>query len=655
MASFRWIPISDFRGGQNSTDAPLDLAETQVVLARNGETFRTKMFKKRNGSTAPAIGTVFAGDIISSLIAHYPDNKPANAELWGADDDAGGPHLGRMAGATTFTAVTLTDLIPAGSGAIVRGASFNGKLFLVYGSNGSADAVHVWDPNMAVPRVRKVGLPLWNPPTVANSVAGGTYAAVVRYYRTRYRIKHSTIVDAQSEPSSSVAFTPDAAHTGAVITQPVAPGLSETHWVVEGSADNVTFYELAEIVIATTTYTDTAPVTGYAFNTLSPVLGAFAQPGDASYVLAAFNRVFWAGSHYTANTHLKSRVFFTPAKGTSDKADDERVPNTLTVRNWVDLDEGIGGDVTGLVGPVYGSIYVFKYARIKQMTPTGSSSPVFDVVEISATRGALEQECICVGEDHKGRQAVYFMDSQVGPMMLSSAGAVPIGDGIRDQWDSVNLAATTKVGQVVDYPAKDQVWFWFATGASNDPNVCAKYTKRTGAWDVDDTGGQLRKARCAVLFPRVLGASMSRDKVPYVGYTGLANTLLRADTSDLNDNGTPFQTLVKTRPYVFNGGQRFRIVTPWLVAKAATGVSLTITADGDFGRDVRTSQTPIDLTPTAAELASGTPTRVFRKCEGLDLDGVRAVQFQIGDAAEASNGWQIETLWVPVEALADDP
>ncbi len=324
----------------------------------------------------------------------------------------------------------------------------------------------------------------------------------------------------------------------------------------------------------------------------------------------------------------------------------------MTVRNWVDLDEGIGGDVTGLVGPVYGSVYVFKYNRIKTLTPTGGSSPVFDTVELSGTRGAIEQECICVGEDTKGRTTVYFMDPQVGPMMTGGQAPIPIGDAIRSVWDSVNLAATSKVGQIVDYPAKDQVWFWFATGASNDPNVCAKYTKSTGGWDVDDTGGKLRLARAAVLFPRTLGSSMSRDKVPYVAYSGATNTLLRADTTDLNDAGTPFQAQVKTRPYAFNGGKRFRTTTPWLVAKAASGVTLTITADGDFGRDVRS--TTVDLSLTAAETAAN-PSRVFRKCEGLDQDGVRVVQFQIGDAAEASNSWQIEQLWVPVMPLDDDP
>lgn len=652
MAStYRWIPISDFRGGQNSTAAPLDLKETEVVLMRNGDTFRVKMFRKRGGAASLSIGSVFAGQTISSLIAHYPDNNPAHAELW-AVDDASTPHVGRMAGASTFSAVTVADNVATGFGAKVRGVSYNGKLFLVYDAGTSA--AYVWDPNLAVPKVRKWGLIAPNGATITNT-GSGSYAATSRYYRTRERIKHSGIIDAQSEPANQISgpFTPSGSGTAARVTQGTpAINPESTHWVVEGSADGVTYYELAEVAIATTTYDDSADPATYAFGTLSAVLGAFTTFFDFTtspkYVCAAFNRVFFMGGY---GSSPQSRVWFTPAKGTADKGDDERIPNTLTVRNWVDLDEAIGGDGTGLIGPVYGSLYVFKYARIKTLTPTGGSSPVFDTVELSATRGALEQECICLGEDAKGRTTVYFLDSQVGPMMIAGAAPIPIGDErIGNLWDSVNLAATTKVGQVIDYPNKSQVWFWFATGASNDPNILAVYDKRNGGWDVYDTGGQIRLARAAVLFAKTLGASMSRDKVPYVAYTGATNKLLRADTTDTSDDGTTFQSVVKTRPYAFNGGKPFRTSTPYLLATPASGVTLTITADADFGRDVRSAT--VDLTKRMGESSA---TRVYRRCEGLDLANTCFVQYQIGDASAIANSWQIEQLYVPVMALDTDP
>jgi hypothetical protein len=609
---------------------------------RNGDTFRTNLFRKDPGATAPSIGSAFTG-IIGSLLAHFPNNDPAAAEMWGADS-AVPPVLARMAAASTFTAVTTTDALSTGAAVKMRGASYNGKFFLTYDS--AVDRTHVWDPNLSSPRVRRVGLAKPAAPTGADS--GGGAPAGTRYYRVRYRIKHSTIVDAQSEASAALTFTPTG--IGVTVTKPATISEQETHWVLEGSADNVTFYEISEIVVGTTTYADTATPSSYSLLPLSPVLGAYIPPISAKYVCAAFNRMLWMGGFETGA--LQSRVYFSPSKGTSDKGDDERIPDTLSIRNWIDLGEGTGGDGTGLIGPIYGSVYVFKYNQIRKLTPTGASTPVFDNVEISSTRGAIEQECIAVGEDDQHRECIYFLDPQVGPMVTGPTTPTEIGQGVRDLWDVVNLAATTKVGQVVDYPKLGQVWFWWATGANTEPNVLAKYTKATGGWSVKDTGGKLRLARAAVLFARTLAASMSRDKVPYTSYQVSNNVILRADTTDLDDAGTTYQAIVKSRPYAFNGGKPFRTTAPWIVAKAQDGVTLTVTVDADFGRDVRT--TTISLTPTTQELVTPA-TRVYRKCEGLDVTDACFAQYQIGDSAAIANTWQIERMYVPVMPMATDP
>ncbi|MGH7175751.1 MAG: hypothetical protein ACREJC_00095, partial [Tepidisphaeraceae bacterium] len=582
MASrYRWIPLGDFRGGRNATNAPLSLAENQVVEMRNGDTFRTQLFRKRGGAAAPSIGSAFTAKI-SSLITHYPDNNQANAELWGVDD-AATPVFGRMAAASTFSSVTLKDnLTPSTDAVKVRGASYGGKLFLAY--NTAVDRLHVWDPTLGTPSVRRTGQDTPAAPTVANTGVG-TYAAVIRYYRQRYRIKSGSTVVAQSEPSASTSFTPSGTGTAARVTKAAAISESETHWVVEASTDNVTFYQLSEIAVATTTYDDSAATSTYSANALSAVLGAYTVQKSVKYVIAAFNRILGMGTWESGNP--QSRIYFSPAKGTADKGDDERVPDTLNVRNFLDLDEGTGGDGTGFAGPIYGAVYVFKYSQLRKILPTGGSNPVFDVVELSLTRGAIEQECIAVGEDANGRPAIFFLDSQLGPMVAGASAPTPIGEGVRDQWDLVNLAATTKTGWVLDYPAKGQVWFAWATGANNEPNILAIYTKLTGGWAVCDTGGKIRLTRCAALFARTPGASMSLDKVPYLGYSSTNNTLLRADTTDTDDNTTTFQALVKTRPYAWNNGQPLRTTTPYILAKAAAGVTLTVTADLDFGRETR--------------------------------------------------------------------
>lgn len=636
---YKWFAIGDFRGGRNATDDPLSIAETQVVQMRNGDTFRTALFRKRGGAAAPSIGSVFSA-VLSSLIGHSPSNNPAAVELWGVDD-AATPNIGRMAAASTFSAPTMKDNIASGGGPKVRGASYNGKLFLAFDT--AVDFMHVFDPNLSSPAVRRVGLATPSAPTVADN-GSGSYAAVDRYYRQRYRIKHGSIVDAQSEASAaSSVFTPSGSGTGARVTKSASISESETHWVVEGSPDGVNYFELAEVAVGTTTYDDTAVPTSYSANNLSPVTGAYIRPTSWKYLIAAFNRVFGMGSHESGG--LQSRIWYTPSKGTSDKADDERIPNTLIgVRNFFDIGEGQYGDGTGFAGPIYGSIYIFKYGAIRKATPTGAASPVFDVIDISNTEGAIDQECIALAKDAQNRPCIYFLDSQVGPMTVGPTSPMEIGQGVRDQWDLVNLAATNRVGWVLDYPAKMQVWFAWATGSNNDPNVLAIYNKRTGGWAVFDTGGKIRLARCAVLFARTLGATMSRDKVPYVGYVSANNTLLRGDTSDTSDDSTTFQATVKTRPIAFNNGKPFRTSVPIIVAKPASGVTLTVTADGDFGFITRS--TTISLTPTADEASA---TRIFRPAVGLDLGGVSVVQYEIGDGSAVANAWQIEHVWVPVQ------
>jgi hypothetical protein len=645
VPKFKWYPIFDFTGGRNAADDPLSIADNQVVEMRNGDTYRTRLFRKRGGTTSPSIGSTFTG-VISSLIAHFPNNNPAAAELWGCDD-AATPIIGRMAAASTFSAPTLKDNPASGAGPKVRGVSYNGKLFLQYDS--AVDRSHVYDPTLGSPSVRRVGLTTSSAPTAANDGGAGSYAAVGRYYRQRTRIKNGTIVVAQSEPSASSAlFTPNGNDTGVTVTQGTPPGESETHWVVEGSADDITFYELAEVAIGTTTYLDQQTVSSYSSEDLSPALGSYTVPKSHKYVIAAFNRVLWMGCYETGAKNFQSTIYYTPPKGTTNpgRGDDERVPDTLFVRYFLDLGEGTGGDGTGFAGPMYGSVFVFKYNAIKKLIPTGLASPVWEVIDVSTTRGAIEQECIAVGQDAQGRPAIYFLDPQVGPMIVGPVPPTEIGAGVRDQWDSVNLAATTKAGWVLDYPAKDEVWFAWATGANNDPNILAIYNKGTGAWAVWDTGGKIRLSRCAVLFADSLGATMSRDKVPYTGYVSANNTLLRGDTADLDDSGTTYQALVKTRPYNFNNGQPFRATQLQIIAKPASGVTLTVTIDADFGRETKTAT--VSLTASADEASA---TRIVRTID-IDMAHMTWMQIQVGDSAAVANNWQIERMYVA--AVAED-
>ena len=640
MASrYKFVPIADFRGGRNATDNPMDLAPNQVMQARNGDVHRTSGFRKRGGATAPAIGSAFTS-VISSLIAHTPANNLANAELWGVDA-AATPIVGRMAGATTFSAVTMADAItPATDSSFVRGASYNGKLFLVF--NSAVNRLHCWDPTLATPKVRRAGLATPSAVTVANTGAG-TYAATQRWYRQRDRIKNGSVIVAQSEASASTAFTPSGTGTAARVTRVTTASDAEvTHWMLEASDDNVTFYELAETAVGTTTYDDSAAVSSYSSGTISAVTGTYTVPGSWRYIKAAFNRLFGLGNWESGQP--QSRLWFTPGAGTADRGDDERIPDTTNTNNWRDLDEGTGGDGTGFAGPINGALYVFKYSQIWKVVPTEAPGNPIDAVDITKVKGALQQEAITEGLDAEGRPVIYFVDPQVGPCVLGSSGPRDIGRGVRDLWDDVNLAAATKVADCVFYAAKGakgQVWFGWATGSAAEPDIMAIYDVETGGWSAWDTGGRIRLHRAMVLFARTPGASMSRDVVPYVSDQGFNNRLIRCDTTDLNDNATTFQATVKTAPLVLNEGKPFSVGTPFVFAEAASGVTLTVTLDVDFGRVTRTG--------TVLLTADGSETHVFRRVEGLESgDQARAIQLEIGDAAAAANAWSFNRFFVPI-------
>ena len=647
-----FVEISNFRGGRNNADDPLDLEDTQVVEARNGDWHRTSGFRKRGGATAPAIGSAFTG-VIRALLSHLPANDPTLAELW-AVDDATPEVVGRMAGASAFTAVTLEDAIDSNP-SDVHGTSFEGKFFLAYDSD--EDRLHVWDPNLSTPRVRRVGLATPTAPTVADT-GSGSYAATLRYYRVRTRIKNGAVVVTQSEPSTSVSFTPSGSGTHARVTHVTTTDDADvTHWVLEASDDDTTFYEVpsGETAIATSTFDDNTTVADYSDGTISAVIGSFVPPKSFKYVRAAFNRLFGIGNWESGQP--QSRLWFTTAKGATDppRGDDERVPRTTNLKNERDLDEGTGGDATGIAGPTNGALYVFKFSQIWKIVPTGIPGNPLDIIDITKVRGATNQEAITEGLDQDGRSVIYFVDPQVGPSVLSTSGPRSISRGVRDLWDgptaTVNLGATNRIAQCIYYPEKGnagQVWFWWATGSSNEPDLKCTFDIEGQGWSVDDTGGETRNAAAAIMFAETLGASMSRNQVPYVAHADANNEILRADTTDTDDDGTTFQALIKTQPAVLNNGDAINVGTPFLIAKAASGVTLTVTYELDFGRVTKSST--VSLTPDGSE------TYVIRRLADLESgEHAQVIQFQIGDAAAISNSWQISRLYVPVAKESKGP
>lgn len=640
--------VADLRGGRNDTDPPMALPANQCVDALNVDWKDATLARKRGGADAVALtgGTAFDTAVVM-LIRHVPGGDETLAELWGIDRNGATVLVKRLTGGTSWADVTLSDAIAVATGYDVVGATLNGKLFLAHDS--AVDRLHVYDPNLGTPRVRRVGFATPAAPTAADTGAGA-YAAVLRYYRVRWLQLNGTTVARRSEAGASVSFTPSGTGTAARVTQPAVASEQETHWEVEASTDNAAFFRLSQVAIATTTYDDSAATTTYANNTASAQAGAHTRPTSWRYILADGNRLLGAGAFETSGAR-NSRVWFTPVLGSADQGDDERIPDTTTQKNWVDLNENDGGFITGLGGPINGVPYVFKYRQVWRLRPTGDVAAPYLPRKIRDDIGAVTHRSIAVGEDQLGRPALYFM-SHRGPYRITADGEVEyLGRDNEVMWRSMNLgtnAIPTVTSISLFYPDLHQWWVWIAT-TSTVPTVKMMFDVQRG---FPDGHGQIRggwarhtgltaAAYSACLFSNTLGAAMSRDLKPHMSVNSGALQVLKCDTTTTNDAGTNFQSFVLTRPMVTGEelGQKVRLDEVYLLAAVQSGVTITLTVDRDFAAETRTFTTVLS--------AAGTETRTLEKFENSGMGEADVIQLQVGDSAAASNTWTLDALIVP--------
>lgn len=632
-----WHLIADLRRGRNGIDPPHSLADTECADAVNVDWYQSMIGRKRGGATALSMtGSTFTGKI-SSLGRHIPTSDATLAEMWGVDD-AATPIINRLAGGATWAAPTLKD-VPTGNGWDFSMASSGGKFFMAYKSG--VNRLHCWDGST----VRRTSLPVPAAPSVVNTGAG-TYFNILRYYRVRWTIQVAGITTRRSEPSASTSFTPSGAGTAARATEPAAASEGETHWELEVSLDNANFFVLATTAVGTTTYDDSTATTAYKSGTVSPTIGLYTAQPSYKFIAVDQNRLLGFGSY--TSTDKQNRVEISDIVGGLNISDNERVP----LLSYVDLDENDSGAATGLVGPVLGSYFALKETQIWKLTPSGNVTNPYTQTAVSKTIGCAGPHCMCVGEDEYGNPCIYFM-SQRGVYRYGSNGLEYIGGGVSDlvigPTSTINLAASKVIGHAQYFPLKRQVWFWISVGAENEPTttklvynlgryggfLAATSTQGPSGWARHT--GESARARCSIMFANTVGASMSSDQSPYIGYSGTANTIWKLDTSALNDAGTAFQAYVTTKVYFADSPKRVYVGRSYLLAKASTGVTITQTLTGNFGDVVgNTTTDTVSLTP------DGTETWVRRRFEdprGADLD---TLQWTLGDAAAVSNAWQID-------------
>lgn len=628
--------------GRDGSSPRLFIPDERCVEALNVDWFESSLGRRRNGATSVSLtgGTGQSG-VISALFAHTPTPDQGGKELWSVDD-AATPRFKRLAGGTSWADVTLKDNVSSKPWEI-NAVTFNGKLFFAYDS--TVNRLHVWDGST----VRRAGIDTAAAPTVANT-GSGSYAATLRYYKIRWVTIVSSVVTVTGELSPAVSFTPSGSGTAARVTQSTPPGEVETHWEVFGSADGANYFRLAQVAAATTTYDDSTVPSAYSGNIPLDVNAAIAPP-SAKYLAADLSRLVMAGAWETAAgnsmTPKTNRYWWTAPLGATDNGDDERVSNTSDIKNYDDIEE----DFSGIGGPLNGAMFLFSYGGVWKAVSTPVPQSPYVTIRVGGAQGCIQHKTIVKAEDANGEAALYWL-SPIGPCRFGSDGFQRCNEDVDDIWRTVNLSATTIVAHGVFHRDKHQIWWWVATGSSNEPDTRIVFDTKLGKVVDSGTEKSVRKgwskhtgpscaARCSVMFSDTIAASMSRTLKPYIGLsTGTA--IWKCDTGT-TDNGTNYQAYIKTKFYTPWGlGRKGALAEEAVLAAEAGSATIQLTV-------IRDAENAEPLTSTVSLAAGGTESRVIRQFDDSRAPDCKAIQFQIGDAAAVDASWNLDALtarWV---------
>jgi hypothetical protein len=449
-----------------------------------------------------------------------------------------------------------------------------------------------------------------------------------------------------------VSFTPSGGGTAARVTRATFPSEGETHWEIEASVDNINFYRIATVVVGTTTYDDSAATTSYSTNTLSDLTGRYTLQKSYKFVAMDQGRTIGFGSY--TNTDKQCDLEFSAVVGSLDVGDVERVDTTAGYR--LGLDENDGGKPTGLKGPINGLFFAFKDRQIWRLTPTGNTAAPYRADAISKSIGAVENVAIEIAEDKNGNPALYFM-SQFGPyryVLSSESGGVLeyIGRNIEPYIKGpillINTTTANRAAITLRNQHRRQIWFWYATGVSTDPNVAAIFDIDTGAWSrVPSTDG-VASIRCAVNYSFASGF----DKRPWMGRLNANGTIWELDAlaeslaGAMKDNSTNYTSSIITRDLEvgasagpgYNGDVGDGEL---MVGLPAGSTPLRVAVTPDFGAQTGPTQ-DYTMAPAASE------KWVSARVEGTRLGGIRYVNYTISDPSNTGNAWSLASLVVPM-------
>lgn len=654
MATRSVFPLRNLSGGRNGYDAPVDLPDDQCVEALNVEWRGTSFARKRNG--AAGIASTDGTDEVYAALRYVPTTA-SSAELW----------LLRGASSLTFTrfhGASVSTVTPDDTPDSVdmSGATLNGRMALMYGSNvGRAHMI------LTGGVLRRMGLPMLL--TGAFATTDATQAGSItdtRKYKFRLIEKSGSTILRRSEANAPTnAVTLSAKEYSATVTAAGSnlPDEGETHWELYAASitnDYATYHYVGEAALDAPITDDEATLTG----DVEALAGTYSLPPAAEFVVTSGARFVMAGDYsgaadgdaFAEIAPKTNRVWWTPVLGDLDVSDDERILDTVEVKGYLDVDEKI----TGLGSGEGGIVFVFSERSIWQLTPTGNNVAPFVRTDLTRTVGTFSHDSIINGEDEHGRPALYFMSAR-GPYRLGIAGLEWLGHDIQDLM--VNVTTDSAIAAHGVYHAeKRQIWWWVRDITLP---VFAGFTTRRLVFDVARgrrvTGkgvvggwathtGESCIALCSVMFANTIGASMSYDLKPYIGYGGAdvfgsgTECLWKCDSDDdEDDNGSAFQAYIQTKPYQLAGPYRLFVMTePTVLARAATGVSVRVSCIRDFGLETRTAD--VSLTASAAS-----ETHVTRKLDDSAMEAAAYLALRVGDASAVETGWTIDLVEVPWE------
>lgn len=652
-----YVIISDLSGGRNGIDSPTsdEFPSDQCVEAVNMD-FRNGGLGRRRGGSVNVVGVISGSGLgaaqIRSIFHHSPSDAATAWEMWMFDLNN---VIARLpVGTVCSPPGYVPDLFySASAGATgITAVSFNGKLFLFYLDAGGQNKNKVFDPPLGI--IRYVGLSTPAAPTVANTGVGA-YAAVLRSYRVRFIQLNGAVVVSRSEPSPTVTFTPSGVGTAARVTKPANPTFSTvTHWEVEGSIDGINFYVLAgaipgsavpAIPVATASFDDTVVVATYVSRILSHPAGVYKIPDRAKFAVTDGNRLITGN---LPGIGRGSRVMWTPVLGSLDQGDDERIFETSTLRSYLDLNTGNGGELSGM-GQINGVIYPFKMRETWRLTPTSSLESPYLARRLSRTAGCVAHKAIAEGEYEDGNPCLYFM-SHRGPYRVGSRGVEYIGRDIEDATrmlagsPNINTNATV-IAHSVYHTDVGQWWLWFATGNNTFPDrLFVLDTKRAvrrdrhgirGGWT--EITGPLASATCSAMGPYALIPTVNFR--PWVG-TQTNGKVLVADRDDImSDDGTVFLARIKTRS-IFKFGRFIKLGEVTGIVRHGSsdpgGLELQLTSDPDYGQGQPRTFTAFANPVTDVLLP-------IRWHDAAEADAI-SIQLQIAEATAQAGYWEVIQL-----------